>query len=196
LISECPSSPRPVNFEALHMDEEELVKKRDTRNVNLRAAYLHVMADLLQSVAVLIAGVVIWFRPDWHVIDPICTLVFCMIVFYSTLGVLRSSISVLLEETPPSVSWQAVYDAISATPNVTNVHDLHIWSISHGQPALSVHCSSTDPEALSNINSVCCRYGIVHSTIQIQGPEGTCVTCVGSCCMSSEQSSSTAESYV
>ena len=95
--------------------------KHDKRNVNLRAAYLHVMADLLQSVAVLIAGLIIWLKPEWHILDPIITLGFCMIVFYSTLGVLRSSISVLLEETPPAVNWQTVYDAISAVPNVSNV---------------------------------------------------------------------------
>jgi zinc transporter 2 len=135
------------------------------------------MADLAQSAAVLIAGVVIWFRPDWHAIDPICTLGFSILVLFSTLGVLRSAISVLLEETPPGISWQHVHDAISNTPYVTDVHDLHIWSISHGQPALSVHCTSSDPESLSNINQVCIRFGIADTTIQIQPTAGLCVTC-------------------
>jgi zinc transporter 2 len=166
-----------ANFDELHVDEVPPVVRTHQQNVNLRAAYLHVMADLAQSVAVLIAGLIIWVRPDWHVIDPILTLGFCILVLYSTIGVLRSSISVLLEEMPPNISWQQVYDAIAKTPNVTDVHDLHIWSISHGQPALSVHCTSMDPNALSNIHNVCVRFGLVHSTIQIQTPEEPCITC-------------------
>lgn len=173
------------NFDGLDVDEAPPVVRSDQQNVNLRAAYLHVMADLAQSVAVLVAGMVIWVRPDWHVIDPILTLGFCILVLYSTLGVLRSSISVLLEEMPPNISWQEVQDAIAKTPNVTDVHDLHIWSISHGQPALSVHCTSMDPNALSNIHNVCVRFGVVHSTIQIQPSEEPCIPCNEPSCMDS-----------
>ena len=93
--------------------------KRRVRNINLQAAYLHVLGDLAQSVAVLIAGLVIWWKPTWQVVDPICTLLFCALVFYSTLGVLRSSISVLLEEVPPHVSWRDVHDDIQAVEGVT-----------------------------------------------------------------------------
>ena len=162
----------------LHSDEVPVpIAPESVRNINLHAAYLHVMADLAQSVAVLIAGLVIWVRPDWHIIDPILTLGFAVLVLYSTLGVVRSSISVLLEETPPSISWRKVYEAISRVPNVKNVHDLHIWSISHGQPTLSVHCQTTDPEALRKIRDECLVFGISHATIQTQFWEGPCVTC-------------------
>lgn len=161
----------------LHSSEVPGPSAAEKRNVNLHAAYLHVMADLAQSVAVLIAGVVIWVRPDWHVIDPILTLLFAVLVLYSTLGVLRSSISVLLEETPPSISWRKVHAGISQIPNVKDVHDLHIWSISHGQPTLSVHCQSTDPDALRKIRDQCLVFGISHATIQVQHSEGPCLTC-------------------
>jgi zinc transporter 2 len=171
-----PPSHR-ANFDKLCVDEVSPVVRTDQQNVNLRAAYLHAMADLAQSVAVLIAGMIIWVRPDWHVIDPILALGFCVLVVYSTIGVLRSSISVLLEEMPPNILWQQVYDAIAKTPNVTDVHDLHIWSISHGQLALRAHCTSMDPNSLSNIHNVCVRFGGVHSTIQIQTPEEPCITC-------------------
>lgn len=149
----------------------------DKRNINLRAAYLHVLADLAQSVAVLIAGAVIWVKPEWHAIDPILTLLFALLVLYSTFGVVRSSIAVLMEETPPNISWQKVYDGIASVPNVTKVHDLHIWSISHGNPTLSVHCHSDDPKALENIRNKCCEFGITHSTIQIQSTGSSCITC-------------------
>ena len=152
------------------------------RNINLHAAYLHVMADLAQSVAVLIAGLVIWAKPTWQIVDPICTLLFCALVFYSTLGVLRSSISVLLEEVPPNLSWRELHDDIEAVPGVEGVHDLHIWSISHSIPTLSVHCFSENPQqALEDIYLVCKKYGIVHATIQVQKGNGTqdCITCTG-----------------
>jgi solute carrier family 30 (zinc transporter), member 2 len=173
-----------------HASPEETVvePKVQKRNVNLHAAYIHVMGDLAQSAAVLIAGVVIWFKPEWQIVDPICTLGFCMIVFLSTLGVLRSSIAVLLEETPANLSWKLVYDAISSVPIVTNVHDLHIWCISHGEPCLSVHCFSSDPNALSEVYKVCKRFGIYHATIQIQDGDGRCTTCKGAGCMSSIES--------
>jgi zinc transporter 2 len=170
-----PPSPSPLI---------ELVKKKvttTTRNINLHAAYLHVLSDLAQSMAVLIAGLVIWWKPSWQVVDPICTLGFCALVFYSTLGVLRSSISVLLEEVPPNLSWRNVHEDIERVYGVTNVHDLHIWSISHGVPTLSVHCTSTNPQqALEDIYKVCQKYSIVHATVQVQGGlDGDCITCTG-----------------
>mmetsp|Transcript_11954 Transcript_11954/g.18835 ORF Transcript_11954/g.18835 Transcript_11954/m.18835 type:complete len:426 (+) Transcript_11954:165-1442(+) len=174
------------NFEAIEAQHDsEVSAAEDKRNVNLRAAYLHVMADLAQSTAVLIAGIVIWFKPEWHIIDPICTLLFCIIVFYSTIGVFKSALSVLLEATPPQVDWKTVYGAIKDIPNVSQVHDLHIWSISHGMPSLSVHCTSSDPDALRKIGALVRGYGIMHSTIQVQTQEGPCVTCDEGCCMPS-----------
>jgi zinc transporter 2 len=186
-------SPDNVEYfdaiEAAGSDDELDIPKmsaEDRRNVNLRAAYLHVMADLAQSVAVFVGGVFIWIKPEWHMIDPILTLGFCILVLYNTLGVFRSSIQVLLEEIPPSVNWQKVFDAISKVSNVSDVHDLHIWCISHGQTALSLHCTSSDPDAIYKINRICVRFGINHSTIQVQTKPGPCPTCTSPdvCCTS------------
>merc|ERR1712238_563271 len=148
-------------------------KKEEKRNVALQAAYLHVLGDLLQSFAVLVAGLIIWFfpSPNVRVIDPIATLLFCIVVFYSTLGVIRSSISIILEEVPPETDWQTVYEDLAKVDGVSQVHDLHIWSISHGVSALSVHCQATNPEqALKTIlgKEVCGKHNIAHPTIQIQ----------------------------
>jgi solute carrier family 30 (zinc transporter), member 2 len=151
------------------------------RNVNLQAAYLHVLGDLAQSVAVLIAGVVIWFRPSWIVVDPLCTLGFCVLVFYSTLGVVRASMSVLLEEVPPQISWTAIYKDLAGISHLRDVHDLHIWCISDGVPSLSLHASCDDgkcEEALKSITAICKRYGIEHITAQVR-------RCPWSCCVSS-----------
>lgn len=156
--------------------------KEKTRNVNLHAAYIHVLGDLAQSAAVLIAGCLVWLRPDWAVLDPIITLLFCLLVLLSTVGVLKNAIAVLLEQVPPNVSLSKIHGAICNVPGVTNVHALHIWSISHGEPALSVHCAASDPgEAMRAINSICLADGIRHSTLQVQPSseleDDDCYTC-------------------
>ena len=182
----------PLLVERHHPDETDCDPEHhhyggEERNVNLHAAYLHVMGDLAQSVAVLIAGIIIWLKPGWKVVDPIITLLFCALVFYSTLSVIRGSIAVLLEEVPPHVSWNQVHNNISSVQGVHGVHDLHIWSISDGVPALSVHCfvepgNDTD-QALRDIYAVCHRrHGIQHATIQFQSGDSSstaydCVTC-------------------
>ena len=168
------------HYEAVQSDEV-LPEKPALRNVNLHAAYLHVLGDLAQSVAVLIAGLVIWVRPDWRIVDPICTLLFSAIVFHSTLGVLRSSVSVLLEEVPPNINWSDMFEAIQSVEGVESVHELHIWSISHGIPSLSVHCSTLgDPQkVLEHIYCVVKKQGVQHATIQVQANGLECVTCHG-----------------
>jgi cation diffusion facilitator family transporter len=167
---------------AEHIDE--IPTGRVQRNVNLHAAYLHVLSDLAQSVAVLIAGIVIWFRPEWRIVDPICTLLFCALVFYSTLSVIRNSVAVLLEEVPPNINWQKMFDEIQNVKGVQNVHDLHIWSISQSIPSLSVHCTTDrDPQqVLSEIYNAVKRQGVKHATIQIQTTVGDCITCQGLGC--------------
>lgn len=149
------------------------------RNINLHAAYLHVLGDLLQSISVLIAGIVIWIRPTWRLIDPLCTILFCMIVLRSTFGTFKSSLSVLMEEVPPHLSWSTIYHSIQQLPGVCNVHDLHIWSVSHGRPALSVHVHASNPQqALVDISNLCHSHKIDHATIQVQSSESSkCISC-------------------
>jgi zinc transporter 2 len=180
---EDPLLDKSKCFPVLHSNEVPPPTLKDgvtKRNVNLEAAYLHVLGDLAQSVAVLIAGLIIWWKPEYAIVDPLCTLAFCALVFYSTLGVLKAAVAVLLEEVPPNISWQTVNDDIMALPNITDVHDLHIWSISHGIPCLSAHCSAIGDttQALKDINTVCLSHGISHITIQMQpASEADCATC-------------------
>jgi zinc transporter 2 len=150
------------------------------RNINLHSAYLHVLGDLLQSIAVVIAGVVIWIKPTWTIIDPICTILFCVLVMYSTLSVFRTSLNVLLEEVPIHLDWNDVFSKICAVKGVSNVHDLHIWSVSHGAPALSVHLSAEDPDqALEDVAAICRSLNIGHPTVQVQeNTRGDCIVCI------------------
>jgi len=166
--------------EAAIVLQEASTQHETQRNINLHAAYLHVLGDLLQSIAVLIAGIVIWFRPTWTVIDPLCTLIFCCLVLYSTIGIFRSSLNVLLEQVPLNIDWNHVYKKITSVDGVSNVHDLHIWSVSHGAPALSVHLVARDPEqVLLEVSKICKELKIGHPTIQVQSEiDATCISCL------------------
>jgi len=184
LLSKNPALRRsytPEHANEVIPDFEEPQKKKKRNNVNLHAAYLHVLGDLCQSVAVMVAGIVIWFKPNWMIVDPLCTLGFCILVFHSTLGVIRRSFAVLLEEVPPNISYTDVVRNLGALPNVENVHCCHIWNISDGKPCVSLHASATDEDcgkALKQIFEVCRASGISHITAQVQPKSsGDCITC-------------------
>ncbi len=137
-------------------------------NLNLRAAYLHVLTDLFQSICVLVSGVVIWFKPEWEILDPIVTILYCIFVIKMTYGMIMASISILINDVPSRVSWTEVYNEIDMIDGVSNLHDLHIWSISSDTYALSVHVDADDVDrALLQIKEVCKENGIGHTTIQV-----------------------------
>lgn len=148
------------------------------------------------SCAVLVAGLIIWYNPEWQAVDPICTLIFCVIVVKSTTGIVTASVSVLLEQVPFDIKWDDVNDAIKLVKGVVDVHDLHIWSISHNNPAVSAHVSVVEPleaatfntsrRVLEEIQRLCKdKFNLSHSTIQVmvfksvEGAEKACLTCNG-----------------
>ncbi|EYB91649.1 hypothetical protein Y032_0203g1812 [Ancylostoma ceylanicum] len=108
------------------------------KNVNVRAAFIHVIGDLIQSIGVLIAALVIKFT-GWELADPICTFFFSVIVLFTTIHVLRDIFFVLMEATPRHMDFNAVKEDLSALENVQSVHDLHMWSLNMDKTALSVH---------------------------------------------------------
>lgn len=162
------------NHDPAHSTTEKI------RNVNLNAAYIHALADLAGSVALLIAASIIWWKPTWQVTDPICSLVVSVMVIISTTGVTKSSLAVLMERVPSGVKWDEIHNAICQVPGVTNVHDLHIWSVSHGSPALSLHAAADNvDQAYHDIKKICHKHNISKIVLQIQSSSYTdgCVTC-------------------
>ena len=115
-----------------------LVLSRGEHDMNTRAALLHVMGDLLGSVAALIAGAVIYYT-GWTPIDPILSLAICALILYSTLRLLRDALHVLMEGVPRHLDLNTVGHDLARVPGVVSVHDLHIWMLSSGMPALSAH---------------------------------------------------------
>lgn len=142
----------------------------DGENVNLRAALVHVIGDALQNLGVVIAGLLIYFRPDWSVADPICTYVFSIIVTFTTIRILKDCIGVLMEGSPLEFNIEQLTRDLQNVRGVEDIHDLHVWSLSVGKLSLSCHLTSSHPQITLRKASKLCRdkYKINHSTIQVE----------------------------
>ncbi|MEQ6391147.1 cation diffusion facilitator family transporter [Bacillaceae bacterium S4-13-58] len=116
-----------------------ILLRGDTKdNLNLRAAFLHVLGDMLGSVGAIIAALLIMFL-GWGWADPLASVIVAILVLLSGWRVTKESIHVLMEGTPKNVNMEEVIEIIKSVPSVIGLHDLHIWSITSGQNALSCH---------------------------------------------------------
>jgi cobalt-zinc-cadmium efflux system protein len=146
------------------------------RNLNLRGARMHLIGDALSSFGVVLAGIGIALT-GWLWLDPIVAGILAIVIVVGALRLVREAADVLLEATPAGVDPQAVSSAIASLPGVLEVHDLHIWSITTGRNALSGHVrvggndGAPADELLNRIKRlVRDRFGIVHTTIQLESP--------------------------
>ncbi|XP_039089950.1 zinc transporter 2 isoform X2 [Hyaena hyaena] len=108
-------------------------------NPSVRAAFIHVVGDFLQSLGILVAAYILYFKPEYKYVDPICTFLFSILVLGTTLTILRDVILVLMEGTPKGVDFTAVRDLLLSVEGVEALHSLHIWALTVSQPVLSVH---------------------------------------------------------
>jgi cobalt-zinc-cadmium efflux system protein len=149
---------------------------RSESNLNTRAALLHVMGDLLGSVAALVAGAVIYFT-GWMPIDPLLSIFVALLILVSTLNLLREALHVLMEGVPHNLDLQTIGERMAKMSDVQSVHDLHIWTLASGQVALSSHISLIDMNNWSNtLESIRLmlrrEYGIEHVTLQPESAQG------------------------
>ena len=141
-------------------------------SLNLRAAFLHVVADLLGSVGVIVAALVI-ITTGWLAADPLVSILIAVLVLASSWRVLRESVAVLLEASPEGIDADRVGRAMAAVPGVEEIHDLHIWTITSGFPALSAHvlvgrdedCRARRRELAGLLDR---EFQIHHSTLQVE----------------------------
>lgn len=144
--------------------------------LNVRAAMLHVLADLVSSVGVVVAGVVV-LSTGWQEADPLAGLLIGLLVAASTFRVLRETVGVLLEGAPAGMDARAVGAAMAAADGVVDVHDLHLWTITSGFPALSAHvlvapgadCHAIRRELEELLRD---RYALTHTTLQVEHAPG------------------------
>ncbi len=148
-----------------------VILSRGEQTLNTRAAMLHVIGDLLGSLAALIAGVVIYFT-GWTPIDPLLSLFICGLIVLSSLRLLREALHVIMEGVPAHIDLAKVGRAIvEADRSVIEVHDLHIWALSSGTIALSAHLevenlSSWDQLLEQEREMLRQQFGIEHVTLQ------------------------------
>lgn len=153
-----------------------LTKNSDTKeNVNVRSAYLHVMADALGSVGAIIAGGFM-FLFGWYVADPIISVVVSLLILKSAWSVVKNSINILMEGTPITVDVNQVKQTLKEIDGVKDVHDLHIWTITSGLDSLTCHLlvddSKDNQEILKeSIQKIEEEFKIQHTTIQIETSE-------------------------
>ncbi|XP_021900352.1 metal tolerance protein 1 [Carica papaya] len=164
LLSTCSQSENKSNGE---------LKEKKQWNINVQGAYLHVLGDSIQSVGVMIGGAIIWYKPEWKIIDLICTLIFSVIVLGTTIRMLRSILEVLMESTPREIDATMLEKGLCEMDEVVAVHELHIWAITVGKILLACHVR-IKPEADADmvldkvIDFIKREYNISHVTIQIE----------------------------
>lgn len=143
---------------------------RDRDNVNTRSAFIHVLGDLLGSVAAIVAGVVIYLGGP-TITDPLLSMLVGGLILRSTIGVLRETIQVLLDGVPAGMDYARVGRMLAAIDGVVSVHDLHVWAMVPGRSALSAHVLVEDmehwPVILHRARHQLQRdFGIDHITLQ------------------------------
>ena len=147
----------------------------DSRSdVNIRAAWLHMLGDALGSVAIIIGAIAIQ-RTKWFAIDPILSILIGILIIWTALDVIRESLNILLEGMPRGLTLQAVADSLREIHGVIQVHDVHVWSLGSGAHALSCHAVIEDmppSESERILNSINCmlvdRFHIHHTTVQFE----------------------------
>nr|WP_289038990.1 cation diffusion facilitator family transporter [uncultured Allobacillus sp.] len=164
-----------------------ILMKGDTEeNLNLRAAFLHVLGDLLGSVGAIVAALLILFF-GWGWADPLASVLVALLILISGYRVTKDSFHVLMEGTPKNVDLEEIIQTIEDVQGVHSIHDLHVWSITSGQNALSCH-AVVDPELsirecqriLRRVESDLEEKGVGHVTIQLESDDhghGDSVVC-------------------
>ncbi|WP_430788588.1 cation diffusion facilitator family transporter [Virgibacillus flavescens] len=155
-----------------------ILMRGDTEdNLNLRAAFLHVLGDLLGSVGAIIAALLIIFL-DWGWADPLASVIVALLVLISGWKVTMESVHVLMEGTPKNVEIDDIIQTVESVPGILSLHDLHIWSITSGHNALSCHAvvdSDLSVEhcqkLLRTIEHELMHKGIGHVTIQLENED-------------------------
>lgn len=151
-----------------------LLREHSKGSLNIRGALLHVLGDLLSSVAVLAGGLFVWWQ-GWSWLDPLLSLLIAAVIVHGAIGVTREALGILLEFAPAHVKTDEVERMILEYPGVLGLHHLHIWSLSSRRHALSAHLL-VDDLPVSGHNSLLAglrhllndRFAISHATFQLE----------------------------
>ncbi|MBT3251514.1 MAG: cation transporter [Candidatus Marinimicrobia bacterium] len=153
-----------------------ILSKDHQDNMNIKGAYLHLLADTLGSVGAIISGLAIWLW-NFTVIDIIASIFIVILILIGTKSLLEQSVKLLMDTVPEHLDYNTIKESILSLEHIEQVHDLHIWSISQNKPSLSAHlklcpeCTETHhwSKCLKNTQTFLAKeYGIEHCTLQIE----------------------------
>ena len=144
-------------------------------NLNVRGAWLHVMADTLGSVGAILAGAAIYFL-GWGWADPVASFIIASLVLYSAWGLVRETLDVLMEGVPKGISVDDVAAALKGISGVLDAHDLHVWSLTSGRNIATTHlviAEDADHQTIIDAanRTLAERFAIAHATIQVEHDE-------------------------
>lgn len=142
--------------------------------MNIDGATLHVLGDLVMSIGVIIASIIIYIWPSMWMADPICTYVFSVIVSVTTVPIFKKCLSIMMEGTPDEIDLAHLQDLIfkADSKNIVEVHDLHVWKLGGEKLSMSCHIVTNTPlKTLARVTDMCRRqFNLYHTTIQVEGP--------------------------
>jgi cobalt-zinc-cadmium efflux system protein len=161
---------------AVNVAAAAILSRHSAQNLNVSAALRHVIADLLGSVGVIAAALVILVS-GWEYADPAAGVLIGLLVLASSWGILRDSTQILLEGSPAGIDVQEVGQAMASAPGISEIHDLHVWTITSGFPALAAHvlvaretdCHAARRELEAMLHE---RFGLDHTTLQVDHAGG------------------------
>ncbi len=154
-------------------------------DVNIRSVFLHMLGDTISTAAVILGGLGIALT-GWQWIDPVLSLIIAAMILWSSVGIVRETLHILLEGTPRELNLAAIRSAMTAVEGVVNVHDLHIWSLGSKSYALASHVQVVEMDLLASEamlgrlnHELRDHFGIHHTTLQVEITD--CPTVDGCC---------------
>lgn len=154
-----------------------LLMRGQKSDINVRGAFLHMVADTLVSVGVVVSGFIITLT-GWNAVDPIVSIAIAAVILVSTWNLLAESITLSLDGTPQGIDHEHISSLITSCPGVTDVHHIHIWAISTTRNALTCHVVISDMEKMEEIKKeIKTRLkaaGITHATIETESCRSHC----------------------
>ena len=154
-----------------------LFLREKEHDLNVKGAYLHMLADTLVSVGVVLSGVLIHWT-GWNIVDPLIGLVIAVVILFSTWGLLKESVRLAMDGVPEGIQVDVIREHLQEDPNVKAIHHLHIWPISTTENALTAHVVLNDLQQLDatgvRLHEELAEHGISHATLEFESPAAHC----------------------